>query len=63
MNLSEHVLLYCERGTNEALLAEPLNAASNISFLLAALAALVLLLRRHAKSEAPTSRCSSRSSF
>ena len=46
MNLSEHVFLYCERGTNEALLAEPLNAASNISFLLAALAALVLLLRR-----------------
>jgi hypothetical protein len=46
MNLSQHVFLYCERGTNEALFAEPLNAASNASFLLAALAALLLLLRR-----------------
>jgi hypothetical protein len=46
MNLSERVFLYCERGANGALFAEPLNAASNISFLLAALAALLLLLRR-----------------
>ncbi len=29
MNFGEHVFLYCERGTNEALLAEPVNAASN----------------------------------
>jgi hypothetical protein len=46
MSLSQHVFLYCERGRNEALFAEPLNAASNASFLLAALAALLLLLRR-----------------
>jgi hypothetical protein len=46
MSLSGHVFLYCERGTNEALFAEPLNAASNASFFLAALAALLLLLRR-----------------
>jgi len=46
MTLAEHVFLYCERGRSEALLAEPFNAASNASFLLAALAALLLLLRR-----------------
>jgi len=46
MSLSQHVFLYCERGSNEALFAEPLNAASNASFLLAAIAALLLLLRR-----------------
>lgn len=46
MNLGEHVFLYCERGTNEALLAEPINAASNGAFLLAALAGLVLVLLR-----------------
>jgi hypothetical protein len=46
MTLGEHVFLYCERGTNEALLAEPVNAASNGAFLLAALAGLTLLLVR-----------------
>jgi hypothetical protein len=46
MNLGEHVFLYCERGTNAALLAEPFNAASNGAFLLAALAGLVLVLLR-----------------
>jgi hypothetical protein len=46
MALSEHVFLYCERGANEGLFAEPFNAASNAAFLLAALAALLLLLRR-----------------
>jgi hypothetical protein len=46
MTLSQHVFLYCERGTSEALLAEPVNAASNAAFLLAALAGLWLLLRR-----------------
>lgn len=45
MSPSEHVFLYCERGTNAALLAEPFNAASNAAFLLAALAALWLVLR------------------
>jgi hypothetical protein len=46
MNATEHVFLYCERGNSEALLAEPFNAASNVAFLLAALAALWLLQRR-----------------
>jgi Ceramidase len=46
MTLSQHVFLYCERGTSEALLAEPVNAASNAAFLLAGLAGLWLLLRR-----------------
>jgi hypothetical protein len=46
MNLSERVFFYCERGTSPELLAEPLNAASNGAFLLAALVALWLLLRR-----------------
>lgn len=44
--LSEHVFRYCERATSEALFAEPLNAATNAAFLLAALVALLLLLRR-----------------
>ncbi|MGA7545290.1 MAG: ceramidase domain-containing protein [Methyloceanibacter sp.] len=48
MALSEHVFLYCERGTNGALLAEPFNAGSNAAFLLTALAGLLLLLRRPA---------------
>lgn len=46
MNLGDYVFLYCERSTSVALLAEPFNAASNAAFLLAALAALWLLLRR-----------------
>lgn len=46
MNPWEHVFLYCERGTNEALFAEPLNAVSNLAFFVAALLALWLLLSR-----------------
>jgi hypothetical protein len=46
MSPSERVFLYCERGRSEALFAEPFNAASNAAFLLAALVALLLLLRR-----------------
>lgn len=46
MTLAEHVFLYCERGGSDALLAEPVNAASNAGFLLAALVGLVLVLRR-----------------
>jgi ceramidase len=48
MILSDHVFLYCERGTSGTLLGEPFNAASNGAFLLAALAGLLLLLRRPA---------------
>jgi len=46
MTFGEHVFLYCERGTNPELLAEPLNALSNIAFLLAGLAGLQLVLWR-----------------
>ena len=46
MNFSEHVFRYCERGANEALLAEPINVISNLAFLFAALIGLQLLLWR-----------------
>jgi hypothetical protein len=46
MALGEHVFLYCERGTDPALFAEPINALSNGGFLLAALVGLQLLLWR-----------------
>ena len=46
MTLGEHVFLYCERGTNAALWAEPINAISNAAFFLAALIAWQLLLWR-----------------
>jgi hypothetical protein len=34
MTFGEHVFLYCERGSDAALLAEPINAASNAAILL-----------------------------
>jgi hypothetical protein len=46
MTLSEHVFLYCERGSNTMLLAEPANAASNLGYVLAAAAAIWLLWQR-----------------
>jgi ceramidase len=46
MNFGEHVFLYCERGTNAAVLAEPINAVSNAAFLLAALVGLQLVMWR-----------------
>jgi hypothetical protein len=46
MTFGERVFQYCERGTNEALLAEPVNALSNAAFLLAALAGFFIVLRR-----------------
>jgi hypothetical protein len=46
MTLGEHVFLYCERGTDPALLAEPINALSNLAILFAALVALQLVLWR-----------------
>jgi hypothetical protein len=46
MSFGEHVLLYCERGTNTELLAEPINALSNVAFLLAGLIGLQLVLWR-----------------
>jgi hypothetical protein len=53
MNFGEHVFLYCERGTNEALLAEPINALSNVAFLLAALVGLQLVLWRPPEQRSP----------
>ena len=46
MTFGEHVFLYCERGTNEALWAEPINAISNAGFILAALIFWQLVLWR-----------------
>ena len=46
MTLGERVYLYCERGTNEALWAEPINAISNAGFFLAALIFWQLVLWR-----------------
>jgi hypothetical protein len=46
MTFGEHVFLYCERGTNTVLWAEPINAVSNAGFFLAALVAWQLLLWR-----------------
>lgn len=40
MNWYNSVWLYCERGTGTALLAEPVNAASNIMFFFVAIAAM-----------------------
>ena len=53
MNFGEHVFLYCERGTNQALLAEPINAVSNAAFLLAALVGLQLVLWRPPEERSP----------
>jgi hypothetical protein len=39
MNLGEKIYLYCERGQNPAFWAEPLNAATNAAFIIAALVA------------------------
>lgn len=49
MTFGEHVFLYCERGTSEALWVEPINALSNFAFLLAALVGLQLTLWRPAE--------------
>jgi Ceramidase len=46
MTFGEHVFLCCERGTDTALLAEPINAASNAAFLLAGWVGLQLVLWR-----------------
>lgn len=43
MNWQEHIFIYCERGQNPAFWAEPLNALTNLLFIVAALAALPLL--------------------
>jgi len=53
MNFGEHVFLYCERGINGALLAEPINAVSNAAFLLAALVGLQLVMWRPPEERSP----------
>jgi ceramidase len=52
MAFGEHVF-YCERGTNAALLAEPINAVSNVGFLLAALIGLQLVMWRPPEERSP----------
>ena len=47
MDLNESIDIYCER-TNASFWAEPFNAISNISFIIAALLAL-MLYRRYLK--------------
>ena len=53
MTLGERVFLYCERGTNEALWAEPINAISNAGFFLAALIFWQLVLWRPPEQRSP----------
>jgi len=53
MTFGEHVFLYCERGTNAALWAEPINAISNAGFFLAALVAWQILLWRPRAERSP----------
>lgn len=53
MTLGEHVYLYCERGTNGALWAEPINAISNAGFFLAALIFWQLVLWRPKEQRSP----------
>jgi hypothetical protein len=53
MNFGEHVFLYCERGTDQALLAEPINVVSNAAFLLAALVGVQLVMWRPPEERSP----------
>ena len=55
MIFSEHVFLYCERGSDTALLAEPANAASNLGYIFVALAGFWLLWRRPSERDAADS--------
>lgn len=48
MNWSERIYCYCERGSDPAFWAEPLNAVTNAAFILAAIFAAVALMRRPA---------------
>lgn len=46
MRSGDHIFAYCERGTNPAFWAEPLNAVTNAGFIIAAAAAFYLLRQR-----------------
>ena len=45
MDLTKQIFNYCERGTDPSFWAEPLNAVTNASFIIAALIGLVLALK------------------
>jgi hypothetical protein len=53
MTFGEHVFNYCERGTDAALLAEPINAISNAGYFLAALIFWQCLLWRPSEQRSP----------
>lgn len=53
MTFGEHVFQYCERGTDAALWAEPINAVSNAGFFLAALIFWQLVLWRPREERSP----------
>ena len=44
--MNDKIFAYCERGLDPCLLAEPVNATTNAAFVIAGLAALVLIRRR-----------------
>ena len=46
MSWSDQVFRYCERGADPGFWAEPVNALSNAAFLLAAIAAVVVMARQ-----------------
>ena len=52
MDWTEQVFRYCERGSDPSAWAEPFNAASNLAFVAAAIAAVVRVARRPVRSEA-----------
>jgi len=50
MDWNDRIFRYCERGDNPAFWAEPLNAATNLAFIIAALLVLAEFVRRPAGS-------------
>ena len=53
MNWADPIYRYCERGQDAAFWAEPLNALSNVAYLLAACAAAALLVRERREAAQP----------
>ena len=49
METTRKIFAYCERGLDPSFWAEPLNAVTNLGFILGALVALTLLIRRPAE--------------
>jgi hypothetical protein len=48
METQAKIFAYCERGLNPAFWAEPINALTNLGFIIASLVALILLMRKPA---------------